>query len=135
MKNLIYLAFLFLSLGSQAQSADLSVEVSNVSGTKGIVIFSLFNKKNFMGPSPLSSLRAKIKDGLASASFKDLKPGEYGVIALHDKNENGKMDYSVQGMPLEDYGVSNNTLTFGPPQWEDAAFIIESKDKELKIRF
>ena len=45
------------------------------------------------------------------------------------------MDFNESGMPLESYGTSNNVMTFGPPQYDDAKFKVENNDLELNIRF
>ena len=56
-------------------------------------------------------------------------------MALHDENENQRMDFRGNGMPLESYATSNNTMAFGPPQYDDAKFIVDDKNIELSIRF
>ena len=45
------------------------------------------------------------------------------------------MDFKANGMPLEDYGASNNNMTFGPPNFEDAKFIVTDKNVSLEIKF
>tara|TARA_B110000027_G_scaffold125581_1_gene143115 strand:- start:800 stop:937 length:138 start_codon:yes stop_codon:yes gene_type:complete len=45
------------------------------------------------------------------------------------------MDFQPNGMPLEDYGASNNIMNFGPPKYEDAKFTVTDKKVSLKIKF
>lgn len=45
------------------------------------------------------------------------------------------MDFTRQGIPIEDYGASNNVMTFDPSQYEDAKFIVDDKNVSLKIKF
>lgn len=54
---------------------------------------------------------------------------------MHDENENKAMDFDTNRMPLESYGMSNNPLSYGPPQYNDAKFELENEDLELNIRF
>jgi uncharacterized protein (DUF2141 family) len=44
------------------------------------------------------------------------------------------MDFEPNGMPKEMYGVSNNVMNFGPPQWNDAQFEVASEPIALEIR-
>ena len=44
------------------------------------------------------------------------------------------MDFDTNGMPLEMYGISNNVMSYGPPQWSDAKFEVSSEPVSLTIR-
>jgi uncharacterized protein (DUF2141 family) len=47
---------------------------------------------------------------------------------FHDENDNNKMDNNFLGIPIEDYGCSNNAKGFmGPPKWIDAKFEVSDK--------
>lgn len=135
MKSKLLSVFLFLSTIAGAQTTDLSIKVSNASGDEGEVIFSLFDKETFLVAPPLASKASDIKNGVASVKFENLEPGEYGVVVIHDKNRNGTIDFNAQGIPLEDYGSSNNSMSFGPPQWKDAKFTLGEESLSLEIRF
>ena len=41
---------------------------------------------------------------------------------------------SLNSMPLEDYGLSNNIMTFGPPSFEDSKFEVIDKDLTFEIK-
>ena len=45
------------------------------------------------------------------------------------------MDFQPNGMPLENYGMSNNPMNFGPPEFDQAKFEVSDKDVTLEIRF
>ncbi len=119
-------------LGTQKQK--ITATVVNVSSSDGKVAFALYNKETFM-KEPLQSKAAKIIDGKSTVTFEGVEPGEYAVICFHDKNNNDKMDFSPNGMPMEDYGMSNNIMSFGPPKYMDAKFTIDTEDKNLEIKF
>jgi hypothetical protein len=57
---------------------------------------------------------------------------EVKVNQIND--DNGKLDFSLNGMPLEDYGSSNNVMTFGPPNFEDSKFEVMDKDLTFEIK-
>ncbi len=112
----------------------ITATVVNVTSDSGKVAFGLYDKNGFM-QVPLKSKNAKIVDGKSTVVFEDVEPGEYAIICFHDKNDNDKMDFQENGMPMEDYGTSNNVMSFGPPKYDDAKFVVEDKDVSLEIKF
>lgn len=140
MKHLILtLALVFTSIFSFSQSetegVTITVTIDNVKNERGKVMMALHDKSTFMRGQGIQNLETKIEGEKVTLSFKNVKAGTYAIIALHDENENNQMDYRDNGMPLEYYGVSNNSMSFGPPQFSDAQFKVEDKDLELNIRF
>ncbi|MEQ6122778.1 DUF2141 domain-containing protein [Pseudotenacibaculum sp. MALMAid0570] len=112
----------------------VTATVVNVTSNDGKVAFALYNKDSFM-KVPLQSKNAKIVDGKSTVVFEGVEPGEYAIICFHDKNDNDKMDFQENGMPMEDYGASNNVMSFGPPQYDDAKFTVSDKEVTLEIKF
>ncbi|MFT7428384.1 MAG: hypothetical protein ACI9IZ_000868 [Nonlabens sp.] len=129
--SLIVLLFSFIL--SAQETFTLKVTVNNASVDDGKMVYSLNTESQFMKSAPLQTASIEIKDGVATAVFENVPAGDYAVIVLHDKNANGKMDFSANGMPQEAYGTSNNPMSYGPPTWVDAKFTIAS-DKEIIVR-
>jgi uncharacterized protein (DUF2141 family) len=126
---------LFVSSILTAQKQTITVNMENVSTNKGTVKFALYNETNFR-LQPLQSATGKIEAGKSSIVFKDVLPGVYAIVCFHDKNDNGKMDFEPNGMPLEDYGASNNAASYyGPPTFESSKFVVADKNVKLEIRF
>ena len=88
-----------------------------------------------MKGSGLQSAERKIKNGKVAITFKNVEPGEYAIMVVHDENNNNSMDFDSNGMPAESYGMSNNPMSFGPPQFNDAKFEITDEDLDIAIRF
>jgi uncharacterized protein (DUF2141 family) len=60
----------------------------------------------------------------AICSFPDVPPGTYAVTFIQDLNLNGDMDSNLFGLPKEPWGTSRDApFRFGPPLFEDAAFV------------
>jgi uncharacterized protein (DUF2141 family) len=60
--------------------------------------------------------------------------GEYAVKVFHDENGNGELDKRILGIPAEAYGFSNDARgSMGPPEYEKAAFQLDSAGKKLTI--
>jgi uncharacterized protein (DUF2141 family) len=71
-----------------------------------------------------------IKDNKSYISFRDLKPGRYGVRFYHDENLSGEIETNLLGKPTEGYGFSNNvTGMFGPPPFEKWLFELKENKK------
>ncbi|ARV10558.1 hypothetical protein BTO05_13285 [Winogradskyella sp. PC-19] len=137
MKNLILtIALAFSSLLTFAQDGiTITVTVDNVANNNGVVAMALHSENTFMKAAPIQAKSSKIEDNKITITFENVKPGEYAVLGNHDANNNGKMDFRENGMPLEAYGASNNVMNFGPPSFADAKFNVADKDLEINIRF
>ena len=113
---------------------EITVTVVNAMTDNGKVSFALYDQVTFM-KTPLKGASAKIIKGKSTVTFKNITQGEYSVICFHDKNNNGKIDFNENGMPLEDYGASNNNMDFGPPSFLDSKFTVIEEDVCLEIKF
>ncbi len=139
MKILAFLAALLISnFIMKAQSSEpgmtITVTVPNVTSAEGAVLFALYDETNFMKSTPLQSAKSNINNGTAHVTFTDVTTGEYGITCLHDINGNQRMDFDANGMPKESYGVSNNSMSYGPPAWADAKFEVDQKNIAIEIR-
>ena len=137
---LLTITFALTSLFLNAQSSSetitkgttLKVTVA-LNGSGGHILFGLHNESTFM-KAPLESESSEITDGKATITFNNVLPGTYGVMVVHDKNDNKQMDFEPSGMPKESYGMSNNVMSYGPPQWNDAKFEVSNTPLEIEIR-
>ncbi len=133
--SIVVMAVLFITNTITAQEkGSITVEVINATSDTGKISFALYDKASFM-LKPIQAINAKIVDGKSSVTFENVPFGEYAIICYHDKNDNDKMDFSPNGMPIEDYGASNNVMTYGPPTFEGAKFAVSEKTVSLKIKF
>lgn len=139
MKTLATLLFMIISsIAGHAQTHEgitITATVENVHNSNGHVIFALHNQTTFMKGKGIMNASSAIKDGVATVTFKNVAPGTYAILVLHDENNNNQMDYASSGMPTEEYGMSNNFMGFGPPMFSDAKFEVTDEDKNFQIRF
>jgi len=112
----------------------ITVNINNATNDKGTMLFGLHNAVTFMKTDAIQNQQAKIKGGKTTVTFTNVTPGDYGIIVVHDENDNKKMDFELNGMPKEAYGISGNEMSFGPPQFMDAKFTVAEKDIHLEIR-
>ena len=116
-------------------SFKIDILINKVSSDQGKIYFGLYDsQENFNSRKPLESTNVKIVKGKANVVFENLKPGTYAVTCFHDANDNGRMDFEASGMPTEDYGMTNNVMSFGPPQFADGKFELSDKDLTFEIK-
>ncbi|MDX6746200.1 DUF2141 domain-containing protein [Polaribacter sp. PL03] len=132
--SIIVVAMLSITNSLTAQNNKITVTVVNATSDAGKIGYALYTKDNFMG-IPVAGTNGKIVNGKSTIVFENIPAGEYAVICYHDKNNNDKMDFAKNRMPLEDYGASNNVMAFAPPTFENAKFVVKDKEVSLEIKF
>lgn len=115
--------------------SEIVVSVMNATSDAGTIKFALYTEDTFMKAAPVKFEEATIENGKSTVVFKNVPVGEYAIICYHDVNENNQMDFQTNGMPQEDYGMSNNVMNFGPPQFDDAKFKVNNEQLSLEIKF
>lgn len=140
MKTLsLIITLLFAVTLTQAQENSegktITVTIENIKNNKGNVLLSLHTQSTFMKGKGIKNEQSKIVDGKITVTFKNVEPGTYAIMALHDENENNQMDFDDNGMPKESYGMSNNPLSYGPPQFSTAKFELKAENLKMNIMF
>ncbi|MFL6427765.1 MAG: DUF2141 domain-containing protein [Acidobacteriaceae bacterium] len=105
-----------------ANNADCSIiiHVTGFRNTKGVLGAELFTSTAGWPEDVSKSFRHAhfpIDGDHATARFDHIPPGRYGVVVLHDENENQKLDRNVFTVPKEGFGFANNprVLLVAPP--------------------
>jgi uncharacterized protein (DUF2141 family) len=124
-----------LSFAQKTKGQDITVTIENIENSRGHVIIGLHTTDTFMKADGLQEEVAKVKDGKVIVTFKNVAPGNYALLALHDENDNKRMDFEPSGMPLESFGLSNNPSLMGPPAFSDGKFEVATENIELTIKF
>lgn len=141
MKKLLSTFFLILlSSYSQGQeSYSLTVKVSELRNSTGVVLFVLYNKDGSIPDDKLKKYYRKeiapIAKNSAALTFNNLPKGNYAVFILHDENQNNKID-KIFILPTEGVGFSNfQTINLtNRPTFSKASFQInEDLTKSIKI--
>jgi uncharacterized protein (DUF2141 family) len=129
-----FLIFLCMTTSSNAQ-LSLSVEVSNISASKGKIMLALFNRADGFPGNSKNAFAVKetpAVKGKLTVRFEGLAPGTYAVAVFHDANSDGKLNTNMLGIPKEDYGFSNNARPgFRAPTFEEAAIQLEKSGTHL----
>lgn len=135
MKTLLICTMLAVANFLNAQeTTTITIQVENITNDEGHLILGMYTENNFLKSKPDYSQQVKITEGKATIIFKNVPVGEYGISCFHDANDNQRMDFKSNGMPIEDYGVSNNPMLYGPPTWEAAKFKLTTQQNKMTIR-
>lgn len=139
MKTVVLFFSLLLSISfihaQEEKGVTVTVTIENVLNDEGTVLASLHTSDTFMRGGGIVDLAEKAKKGPITLTFENVVPGTYAVMAMHDANDNKRMDYESNGMPKESYGMSGNDMAMGPPNFDMAKFVVNGEDLNLNIRF
>lgn len=139
MKTLgLIIGLVFTGLITSAQDntgATVKVTIENVLSDEGTILAALHTADTFMKGQGISDGAISAQTGEVTLTFKNVKPGTYAIMVLHDENDNERMDYEANGMPKERYVTTGTIELYGPPTFEGAKFDLADKDLEFRIRF
>lgn len=126
-----------VSIISERDAGTLIIKVVNLKPPFGTLRLALFgSRKTYTSKkNPVRSTAVEITSSNATIEFSGLKPNYYAIMLYHDANNNNKFDKFL-GLPLEQYGFSNNARPgLGPPDFDRTKFQIRpGKKLFLKIR-
>ncbi|MEO6347179.1 MAG: DUF2141 domain-containing protein, partial [Aquaticitalea sp.] len=116
-----------LGFSQVTKGITITVKVDNIKNDTGHLLLGLHTADTFMKEKGIQRAKSEVKDGKITATFTNVEPGTYAIMALHDANDNSQMDFETNGMPSESYGMSNNPVSFGPPEFSAAKFEVVDK--------
>ena len=127
-------ALLLIGLSLSASADTLTVTVNNIKKAGEIHVAVYDNAEAFEADrgekggaaSGITEGTIEMVEPGSVTYVYELPPGTYAIGIFHDVNLNNKMDNNFFGVPKEQYGFSNNARAlFGPPDFENAAFVLK----------
>ena len=136
---LSFLTILMLSSFSnqKQETCSLTVDVSELRNSEGIVQFALYNREDAFPDEHykkyFKKLTGNIINGASTVTFENLPEGKYAVNILHDENNDGKIKKGII-LPKEGIGFSNyKSIGFSNrPKFSKASFSVLN-DKKIKV--
>jgi uncharacterized protein (DUF2141 family) len=124
---------------ASSQGCTLRIHVDGLRNSTGVVGTELFTSpagwpenvdKTFRhGPTPIGQGQRAV-----TAVWDQIPPGSYGVVALHDENQNHKLDRNMFGVPKEGFGFANNPhVGMSAPPFEQAITHVTCPVTEITI--
>ena len=122
--------------GAAKTGLELTVEVTDIKHRDGQLIIAVYDRKEaFPNKFKKAVSLVKTSPNKPKVTINKLKPGNYAVVVIHDRNKNNEIDKSFVRMPKEPIGVSN-FKTIGmtnPPNCQKALFSLK-KSSRLKVK-
>lgn len=138
--RLSFLPLLFLlASGNPAakpdsDAASFTLTVKGVDARMGNVMVAMFDSRERYKKDPAYLAVIPVDSEECFWTLDGVPGGEYAIAVYHDINANEKLDSNLIGIPREPYGFSNNAKgRFGPPDWEDAAFVVSAPEANHEI--
>ena len=143
MKNTLYISLffvLFLTSFSkiEEETISLTIEVTHLRNSEGVVQFALYNKEGSIPDEDYENYykigKGEITKKGSRITFKQIPRGKYAVNILHDENRNGKIDKGWI-FPTEGIGFSNfNSIGFtNRPSFNKASFEVKG-NKTIRVK-
>jgi uncharacterized protein (DUF2141 family) len=131
---------LLSATGIYAQGCAVTLAAKGVKSATGVVGFVLFDKatgwpeKRDLG---YKNGATAAKPGTVEMKVEGIAPGKYAVVALHDENENKKLDKKGSGRPKEGFGISKDPkVGLKAPKFESAIVDLKCGDRlEMTMRY
>ncbi len=139
---LLFAPMAALALGAASApstTADLQVSIDGLRDSHGKVMLCLTQRPNFLecdhDPTRLTRV---VSAGKAQAiDIAGLAPGSWTLLAIHDANQNGKLD-TMMGIPREGFAFSRNpAMRMGPPKLDQVRFTLPAghSRQALKMKY
>lgn len=135
MKTLLCAMMLTVAYTTCVAQADLEITITNIRVTEGSLRIGLFaRERDFPRKATTGKVIAATADSLTIV-FTNVQPALYAISIVHDRNNNGKLDTNMFGIPREGFAFGNNALgRFGPPSFKDAQVRIgESRVSQVLV--
>ena len=129
-------AALFATLGGAMPPASLVVSFDKLRSTKGVIQVCLTaDPENFPAcVDDKAAIERVVRADAGSLRIGGLAHGGYALAAIHDENNNNKLD-TFAGIPKEGIGFSQNPrLGFGPPRFTAARFTVGAQPVNHSVR-
>lgn len=138
MLELIFTILLLTKTPTESpQNPVLEVSVQHANSDQGMIRILVFSSEKGFPDQPelaIRSISLSPKNKRGKVVIEDLPLGKYAISAIHDEDENGKLNTNLVGYPLEKFGFSNNPKIYvTPPSFEKASFEVQSGSKHLSI--
>lgn len=141
MKRILF-ALPLLLLGNSAATTTVTIDVSGLRNKVGTVYLCMTAKPKVFprgcDSDPERRVAAIKASDAGSLTLRDVAPGRYAIVLLHDENGNKRMDMSLI-FPKEGFGFSRDApVRMSAPKFDAAAFDVTAGKPvhmTMKVRY
>jgi len=117
-------------------SFTLTVEIEGLRNSSGNIDMLVFDQSQGWPdeiPYSIRKFEVPAVEGNMVLKVPNLPAGEYAVIVVHDENLNRRIDKDWRGVPIEQWGMSNNPRVYmSTPAYHRAKFRMQG-DTEIHV--
>ena len=138
LSHILLMVYMLFSNGFTVKKNKLvstvTLKIDGVDVAVGEIRIAIFDSENRYMENPSLAEIVPVSQTNIEWQIENLAYGQYAIAVYHDKNKNGKLDTNMLGIPLEEYGFSNNARgRFGPASWSQAKFTVNKRTTVHRI--
>ena len=127
------LAALVSSVAGSALAADVNVAVTGVEARGGQMLVSLQSREQFMKPMGAAGTFAPAAAGTMALVIKDVPPGDYAVMIMHDEDSSWSMAMKPDGRPAEGSVMSGKPPAGRVPTFDEVKIGVPASGASLSL--
>ena len=108
-------------MGADAFAQEVRVTLTDVQARSGQIMAALQTETQFLRGRGAYDIVSAPRAGTMTLVFRDVAPGKYALVIMHDENGDNRMGAAANGMPTEGWAFSGPTL-MGPPTFAGTSF-------------
>lgn len=117
-----------------AMAGDLTVKLEGVSNQGGQMLVSLQTRDQFMKPAGANGAFGEATPGTGVFTVRNVAPGEYAVMVMHDANSDWQMQYGADRKPAEGWAISGDPKHATRPTFDTAKIVVPADGGEITLR-
>lgn len=116
----------------KAEAGSLTLTVTNAE-PNGTTVYAAICSGGLERSACTVGDRKNAVDSTVKFQFSSIPPGRYAVLSYQDLNNDGSLDRSKLGLPLEPFALSNDAGRRGRPTFEQAAISIGEGPRDITL--
>jgi uncharacterized protein (DUF2141 family) len=132
-KIILVCVLLWIADNSFADNINAAIKINNVIINGGSVYVAVYSNENDYKIEQAFTSFILQPDSTVLTYFLDLPEGEYAVSVFQDKNNNGKLDTGIFGIPSEPVGKTNYNLKGSPGDFNKLKIPVNNNSATLIV--
>jgi len=122
-----------LSFAAPALAQDVTVTLTGVEARGGALLTALQTRGQFMQAAAAHGDRVdRPAAGTLRVTFRDVAPGDYALMVLHDEDGDGRMKLNGS-MPGEGWAMVNGDALRSTPTFDEVRFTVTTSGADITV--
>lgn len=120
-------------MASAALAGDVTVTLTGVQAQGGQMLVSLQTRDQFMKPAGAAGAMGPAGTGTQVLTVKDVTPGDYAVMVMHDADSNWTMNTGPDHKPTEGWGMSGSAPEGRRPTFDEVKVTVPADGGAVSV--